>query len=92
MRNYDLDTLTALLLDPCLTTEEAQREAAAASPWRPSARLGSAENRTRTVAAGLVPEYARLMTADGPQPGGGDDEAGAIRGAGPPAGGLGAGG
>ena len=40
--NHDLDVLTLLLLDPCLTTDEAAREAAA------RLHMATVVNETRT--------------------------------------------
>jgi hypothetical protein len=65
--DYDLDTLTALLLDPCLTTDEAEREAAATS--RRVRVVGSA-NRSCPVATAEPCGYAPLLTADGRRRGG----------------------
>jgi hypothetical protein len=67
--DYDLDTLTALLLDPCLTTDEAEREAAAATR---RVRIVGTGNRSRPVAAADPCEYAPLLTA-GDRPCGGDE-------------------
>jgi hypothetical protein len=61
--NRDLDVLTLLLLDPCLTTDEASREAAA--------RLHTAtvvtETRTQPDARGRkIRNAVRTPTNEGP--------------------------
>ena len=57
----DIDRLTALLLDPCLTTGEAEREAAAT-------RRRPAGNRPRAVAPPPAPGYPPDMAAEPPHP------------------------
>jgi hypothetical protein len=61
--NRDLDVLTLLLLDPCLTSDEAAREAAAR---RHTAAVVS-ETRTQPDARGRkLRDAARAPANDGP--------------------------
>jgi hypothetical protein len=58
----DLDVLTLLLLDPCLTADEAAREAAA----RTHTASAVAEARTRPHAVGRRVRRAEAEATDGP--------------------------
>ena len=58
----DLDVLTLLLLDPCLTTDEAAREAAA----RSYTACAVAEARTCPVGPGRKARRADPAATDGP--------------------------
>ncbi|QJW93607.1 hypothetical protein [Frigoriglobus tundricola] len=61
----DLDVLTLLLLDPCLTADEAAREAAA----RTHTAGVVAEARTRPHATGRKARRAAPEATDGPSVG-----------------------
>jgi hypothetical protein len=63
--NRDLDVLTFLLLDPCLTTDEATREAAATPAPRPQPdRAAPAYPATKPIVGRERPRWAESAACE----------------------------
>ena len=62
--NRDLDVLTLLLLDPCLTTDEATREAAATTNARKPDRAAPVYPATKPIAGRERPRWAESAACE----------------------------